>query len=163
MVATGAARAAIKNDTTIDQELKRIGREAGIAQDSKRYDERCEAAAAVHPGEENTCRENSHPRQLPPLAIPIWVSTRCWNLVVKLFNQIDAQTRPGLISAISDREIDERAAACHLVMCWFLGALSTSDKGDQIALRWVEEVPRLVHVMTTSAASHSINGYWTKH
>jgi hypothetical protein len=66
-----------------------------------------------------------------------------------------------LISAISDGEIDERARACHLVMCWFLGALSTSDKGDQIALRWVEEVPRLVHVM--SAASHSINGYWTKH
>jgi hypothetical protein len=163
MVATEAARAAIKNDTTIDQELKKTNREVGIAQESERYGERCEATATVHRGVKNTCRKNSRPRQLPLLAIPIWVSKRCRNLVVALFDQIDARTRPGLISAISDREVDERARACHLAMCWFLGALSTSDKGDQIALQWVDEVPRLVHVMMTSAASHSIDGYWTKH
>jgi hypothetical protein len=163
MVSTEAARAALTNGTTIDEELIRIGQEAGRAEQEDGDTEHRERATAILPPSGKTIwQPKADPRRLPFLAIPSWAPAQCWKRVVELLSQIDPDTRPGVFSAISDQELGERAGACHLVMCWFLGALSTSDAGDQNALRWVEEVPTLVRVMMASGAHPSIYGLRTK-
>jgi hypothetical protein len=160
MVATEAARAAIQNGTTVDEELNKMKQELGVPEEVASYSERSESASAAFAPCGN---ENGYPRRLPLLGMPIWVSMNCRKVIVRLFDKIDIKTKPGFIAAISEREIEERAAACHLTMCWYLAALSTPNKSEEIALRWVKEIPTLVRVMTASATRPSMHGFPMSH
>jgi hypothetical protein len=150
MSATEAARDATKNGTTITEELRKMSRQLGVAEEGLNCSERSEFAGAVFKPDGN---DDGYPRRLPRLGIPVWASTNSQKLVVHLFDEIDSDTKPGFVSSISEREIVERAGACHIAMCWYLGALRTSNKSDQIALRWVEEVPTLVRAMAADPNS----------
>jgi hypothetical protein len=68
---------------------------------------------------------------------------------------------PADVTAISDEEIEERARACHLVLCWLLGALSmrNSTRRHQLEGRWLKVVPDLVAL--TIAVANAENGETT--
>jgi hypothetical protein len=82
--------------------------------------------------------------RLPPLVIWPSIPKRCAKQVAQLLSDIDGKTTPGRLSTTSDASIEELVRASRLVLCWFLGSLENMSKADQIALRWAEEVPRLV-------------------
>jgi hypothetical protein len=99
--------------------------------------------------------------RLPPLVLPPSTLRSCRELVVRLIRGVDAEAVPADVTTISDEEIEERARACHLVLCWLLGALSirNSTRRHQLEGRWLKVVPDLVAL--TIAVANAENGETT--
>lgn len=94
--------------------------------------------------EANPATRDTRNRILPSLVIWPCIPKRCAKQVAHLLSNIEGGTTPGRLSTTSDESIEEPARSSHLALCWFLGSLGDMSGADQIALRWVEEVPRLV-------------------
>jgi hypothetical protein len=89
-------------------------------------------------------KEETRSQRLPPLVIWPSIPKRCAKQVAQLLSDIDGETTPGRLSTTSDESIEELARASRLALCWFLGSHGDMSKADQIALRWAEDLPRLV-------------------
>jgi hypothetical protein len=92
-----------------------------------------------------TAPDERQPRRVPQLVMPPDTLKRLCELLAHALKKCDPETTPGQILTISDEDIAERARACHLAMCWLLGALYEDPAaGYPLARYWEEEVPKLV-------------------
>jgi hypothetical protein len=91
----------------------------------------------------SACQTNTKQLPLPRLVAPPGTLKRCCERVVDVLGSIDAEATPGSIATIPDEEIEERARACHLTLCWLLGALSMTRR-HQLEEWWLKVVPDLV-------------------
>jgi hypothetical protein len=92
-----------------------------------------------------TVQDEPQPRRVPQLVMPPYTLKRLCQLVAHALKTSDPETAPGQILTISDEDIAERARACHLAMCWFLGALCEDPAAcDPVECHWEKEVPKLV-------------------
>jgi hypothetical protein len=94
--------------------------------------------------ETNPATNETRSRRLPPLVIWPFIRKGLARQVAHLLSDIDGETTPEHLSTTSDESIEELARASHLALCWFVGSLGDMSKADQIALQWIEDVPRLV-------------------
>ena len=99
-------------------------------------------------------RDISQSRRLTPLAMPPDTLIHRCGQVSRLLRGIDAETQPGRVSAISDRELEERARALYYVVCWCLTALDQRTRYDEIADRVLEEIRQLDSAETRRVPVH---------
>lgn len=96
-------------------------------------------------GRIDTAKDEPQPGRLPPLVMPPYTSKRCCELVCRLLSALDTETKPGHLSTNSEDAIEERARACHMAMCWFIGALNDDPSAPHPLERYrLQEVPVLV-------------------
>jgi hypothetical protein len=81
------------------------------------------------------------PRTLPPLVMPVYFSLTLGQAASRLLRLIDSENTPNRISTISDEEIEERAFACLLALCWLIAALKVTPKErTKIAITLLEDL-----------------------
>jgi hypothetical protein len=170
-VCVEAAGIAAQKGITLHEALQEISDSIGLSQAEERADWNQQPAEGIAPGNrqhqtDRTTGNGAHegcsrPGRLPPLILPSWTLRSCRELVVRLIRGIDPEAVPADVTAISDEEIEERARACHLVLCWLLGALSmrNSTRRHQLEGRWLKEIPDLVAL--TIAVGNAENGETT--
>ena len=148
MVAIEAAGITLKKGITVREALN----EMAESETSNRQHQTAEpetpgkttATMTIQRQENPADQTDSQARRLPPLVMPAFMSKRHCELAAHLLRSIDAGTEPGHMSKISDAELEERARACHLALCWFLVALDNPARRDEIATQWLKEAPKLV-------------------
>jgi hypothetical protein len=167
-VGVEAAGIAVQKGITWHEALQEIHDSIGLSQAEERTDRNQQPAKDKTPGRrqlqtDRTTGNGAHQGssrsdRLPSLVFPSWTLRSCRELVVRLVRGIDPEAVLADVTAISDEEIEERGRACHLVLCWLLGALSmrNSTRRHQLEERWLKEVPDLVAL--TIAVGKAENG-----
>ena len=171
-VCVEAAGIAVQKGITLDEALQEIHDSIGLSQAEEPSDlnqqqaENKTQGRRQHQTDRTTIGNGTHQGcsrsgRLPPLVLPPSTLRSCRELVVRLIRGVDAEAVPANVTTISDEEIEERARACHLVLCWLLGALSmrNSTRRHQLEGRWLKVVPDLVAL--TIAVANAENGETT--
>ena len=177
-VCVEAAGIAMQKGITLDEALQEIHDSMGLSQAEEpsnlnqqqaenktqgRRHHQTDGTTAISAIQCNSSHQGcSRSGRLPPLVLPPSTLMSCRELVVRLIRGIDPEAVPADVTTISDEEIEERARACHLVLCWLLGALSirNSTRRHQLEGRWLKVVPDLVAL--TIAVANAENGETTE-
>ncbi|MGB7100893.1 MAG: hypothetical protein WBD95_19290 [Xanthobacteraceae bacterium] len=161
VVGIEAAAIAMKEGISVDQALEGMAKGLGLSKPVKRTSR---TQNSIEPGIDDagepqrgditgadtneridTDKDEPQPRRLPPLVMPPYTSKRCCELVTRLLSALDSETKPGHASAASDDAIEERALACHLAMCWFIGAVNDDPSAPHpMEQYWLKRIPMLV-------------------
>jgi hypothetical protein len=92
-----------------------------------------------------TVQDEPQPRRVPQLVMPPYTSKRLCQLLTRSLKKFDPEASPSQLATASEEDIAERARACHLAMCWFLGALCEDPAaGYPLERHWGKEIPKLV-------------------
>jgi hypothetical protein len=176
-VCVEAAGIAMQKGITLDEALQEIHDSIGLSQAEEpsnlnqqqaenktqgRRHHQTDGTTAISAIQCNSSHQGcSRSGRLPPLVLPPSTLRSCRELVVRLIRGIDAEAVPANVTTVSDEEIEERARACHSVLCWLLGALSmrNSTRRYQLEGRWLKVVPDLVAL--TIAVANAENGETT--
>ncbi len=162
-VGVEAAGIATKRGITLSEALQEMAESVGLTQAEERGDwnQRSAEKKTQHAQHQtdgttpieafpllsgNANQNDPYPRRLPPLVVPPGTLRHRCERVAQLIGSIDNETKRGVMSAIDNKEIEERARACHLMLCWSLGAISMTNSAlrHQLEGRWMKAIPDLV-------------------
>lgn len=147
-----AGGVALKKNITIEQALSEISErychvDKNSASDRTEQSTEVQTKASAEPPIQGMAVQittgNRRFPHSPPLVMPYWMSIRRCELVRSLLKSVGFNFSQA-VSATSGEEIEEATRACQLTLCWLLAALNDPQRCDQIALRWLDEIPELV-------------------
>jgi hypothetical protein len=162
VVGVEAAGIAINKSITIGEALQEIQKALKCADPNTVIEESmddqlvgADEAKTGRPVDNDIAKGLAQLRRPLPVVMPPWTSKHCCELVSRLLRSLE-ETRSHEMSPVSDEEIELRARACHLAMCWFIGALD-DDPGKQAPIEsfWLKEIPNLVSVTLAVALAEA--------